>query len=513
MPRVWLENVDRTQSTVVPLRRDGREVVAKGVVGLSDREPHVSDLRQILTRGRWFKADEREVLLLPERLAEQLGVSLQRPEEATVYLWGMPFRVVGCFRGAGLESRLDLDGEPLTPVTFPSEAVMEVTEVEMEAIEAGEDVKAFQSRYQHVAGDLTVIMPYQTLMAFGGNLKSLAVRPNSEEVTGGLARDLVDRFGLTLFTGEGGGTFMYHAADALSYSGVPNIVIPLLISVLIVFNTMIGSVYERKREIAVYTSVGLAPFHVSFLFIAESLAFAVISVVLGYLLAQTSAAGFADTSLWQGITVNYSSVAGVAAMILVILVVLVSTIYPSRVAAAIAIPDVNRAWTLPEPRDNEIAFTLPFLMKYREQKGIGGYLLDYYVAHRDVSHGVFTTDDTSLEFYCPVTSMAGLNDQDHCELDCIQLSTRVWLAPFDFGVKQFVHLKFRPAVEDSQYLEIQVRVLREAGEANAWKRINKSFFNALRKQLLVWRSLDEEAHTHYEKQLVAALGLETWSSG
>ena len=74
---------------------------------------------------------------------------------------------------------------------------------------------------------------------------------------------------------------MYHASDALSYSGVPNIIIPILISVLIVLNTMIGSVYERKREIGVYTSVGLAPSHVSFLFIAESLAIAVLIVVLG----------------------------------------------------------------------------------------------------------------------------------------------------------------------------------------------------------------------------------------
>ncbi len=141
----------------------------------------------------------------------------------------------------------------------------------------------------------------------------------------------------------------------MSYSGVPNMVIPMVISVFIVLNTMIGSVYERKREIGIYTSVGLAPSHVSFLFIAEALAFAVISVVLGYLLAQTTARLFAGTSLWTGITVNYSSIAGVAAMVLVILVVLVSVIYPSRVAANIAIPDVNRSWKLPAGHGESVA--------------------------------------------------------------------------------------------------------------------------------------------------------------
>jgi hypothetical protein len=509
VPRVWLENEDRTKAPMVPLQLGQKEILAKGAVGLSAQEPRVSNLGDTLSRGRWFRPEERQVVLLPERIARILGVSLEEPEKAKVSIWGTDFQVVGCFRGEELESHPDLDGEPLTPVTFPSEAVMEVTEVEMEAIEAGEDVQAFQSLYQHISGDLIVIMPYQTLMALGGKLKALAIRPQSPEVTSRIARNLVDRFGLTLFAGEKEGTFMYYASDALSYSGVPNILIPLLISVLIVLNTMIGSVYERKREIGVYTSVGLAPFHVSFLFIAEALAFAVLSVVLGYLLAQTSAGLFANTSLWQGITVNYSSLAGVAAMILVILVVLVSVIYPSRVAASIAIPDVTRAWTLPEPEGMEMKLTLPFLMKYKEQLGIGGYLQEYYFAHKDVSHGLFTTDNISLEFYCPHSELSGLAGPNHCEKDCIQVKSRVWLAPFDFGVKQFVHLVFSPSTEDpDNYLEIQVTLQREAGEANFWRRINKAFLNDLRKQLLIWRSLDKEAQTHYAKLLATEHGFE-----
>ena len=156
---------------------------------------------------------------------------------------------------------------------------------------------------------------------------------------------------------------------------------------------MIGSVYERKREIGIYTAVGLAPSHVSFLFIAEALAFAVLSVVLGYLLAQTTAGVLAGTALWSGITVNYSSIAGVAAMVLVILVVLVSVIYPSKVAANIAIPDVNRSWRLPEAVGNRLQVTLPFLMKHREHLSVGGFLLDHFEGHRDVSHGLFSAGE------------------------------------------------------------------------------------------------------------------------
>ena len=92
---------------------------------------------------------------------------------------------------------------------------------------------AFQSRYQHIAGDLTLIVPYRTLLAAGGQLKAVAVRPasrNDDFAT--RPSDLVDRFGLTLFSGEPDGTFLYNASDTLSYSGVPNILIPIVISVL-----------------------------------------------------------------------------------------------------------------------------------------------------------------------------------------------------------------------------------------------------------------------------------------
>jgi hypothetical protein len=78
-----------------------------------------------------------------------------------------------------------------------------------------------------------------------------------------------------------------------------------------------------------------------------------------------------------------------------------------------------------------------------------------------------------------------------------------------------VYLKFYPATEDPEnYLEIQVRVQREAGEANAWKRINKAFLNDLRKQLLIWRSLDDEAQAYHAKLLRAEYDSETqWAAG
>ena len=505
-PRVWWEAEDKTRSTPIPVRFNGQVYTAKGLVGLSTEEIQITGLDRILVGGKWFGKKDRHTVLLPERMAISLGIDPRQPEGVLITLWGIPFRVTGVFSGKKLQNLSDLDGEPLSPVTFPREISMELTEVEMEAFESGEDIQTLQSRYEHISTDLTMIIPFQTLLAAGGHLKSLAIRPFSGMPMRESAQELVDRFGLFLFSGEEDGTFLYNASDTLSYSGVPNILIPLIISIFIVLNTMIGSVYERKREIGIYTSVGLAPSHVSFLFIAEALAFAVLSVVLGYLLAQTSAKFLSGTTLWAGITVNYSSLAGVAAMLLVILVVLISVIYPSRVAAEIAIPDVKRAWKLPESQGNDLEITLPFLMKYAEQRSIGGYIFDYFKGHQDVTHGLFSTGNLGVTYLCPLVP-GNTSPKTDCEGSgcsqntCIQISSRVWLAPFDFGIMQMVNIVFCHAMDEAGFLEIKVVLTREAGEANAWRRINKAFLNELRKQLLIWRSLDSNSKADYERLL------------
>jgi hypothetical protein len=349
-------------------------------------------------------------------------------------------------------------------------------------------------------------MPYQTLLAFGGHLKGISFRPELKMTNQAMGRRIVERYGLSLFSGEADGTFLYNASDTISYSGVPNIIIPLFIAICIVLNTMISSVYERKREIGIYTSVGLAPSHVSFLFIAEALAFAVISVVLGYLLAQTTANLFGGSSLWEGITVNYSSLAGVGAMLLVIFVVLVSVIYPSKVAAHIAIPDVHRSWKLPEAKGNTLVLTLPFLMKYKEHQSVGGHLFTYFEGHMDISHGLFSTGDLDVNFVCPQCrqTKATISDDDHdrcCSMSCLNLNMNVWLAPFDFGIMQRVEIHFAPSRDNSGFLEINVTIKRKTGEVNSWRRLNKTFLHDLRKQLLVWRSLDASAKNDFGKPM------------
>jgi len=511
-PRAWYDTgftSDKSRAPLIPVSLNGKESQGRGMVGLSYLEPQVSGLDRILVKGRWFEKGERFVVMLPKRMADQLGADPDNPASNTVNIWGIDLKLVGVFSDEGLRDNPDLDGEPITPIVFPNQAATQLSEVEAEAIEDGEDVAASESRYQHIPGYETVLVPAEMLLSLGGGagkLKGIAVKPG--QGFGDVSGDLGDRFGMLLFKGSSTGTSLYFASDAVSYSGVANILIPLCISILIVLNTMIGSVYERKSEIAVYTSVGLAPPHVAFLFIAEALAFAVISVVVGYVLAQTSSAFLAGTPLWAGMTANYSSTAGVAAMVLVIGVVLISAIYPAKVAARIAIPDVNKSWSMPKANGDELIVILPFLIKLGEMSSAGGFLHQYYMAHHDVSHGAFCTDDMECNFLdieeheARGGLLAGLPEDAPIPDDlCFSLNLRTWLAPFDFGVRQKVKLIFCPSDLYKGFRQVKVVIHREAGELNAWENLNKNFLNDLRKQLLAWRSLDDEAVHQFAEDL------------
>jgi hypothetical protein len=191
---------------------------------------------------------------------------------------------------------------------------------------------------------------------------------------------------------------------------------------------------------------------------------------------------FAGTPLLNGLTVNYSSLGGVFAMAMVMLVVLLSSIYPSKIAASIAIPDVEKSWEMAKAKGNTIKIELPFLIKNKEKLSICGFLYHLFDTHRAVSHGIFSVGRLHITT-APEKDM--INGSD------FKIDFTAWLAPFDLGVMQTVNLKVNPSSQFKDYMEIGMTIIRESGEHNTWWRVNKRFVNLIRKQLLIWRSMDD----------------------
>ena len=149
--------------------------------------------------------------------------------------------------------------------------------------------------------------------------------------------------------------FLVNTVGVASVSGVSDLAVPIGIAALIVLNTMLGAVYERTSEIGTFNAVGLAPGHVSGLFLAEAAAYAVVGGVLGYLLGQTVAQTVGGTGLLEGLELNYSSMSAVISLGLVMLVVMVSAMYPAREAGKICTPGIERKWQPPKPVDDVLS--------------------------------------------------------------------------------------------------------------------------------------------------------------
>lgn len=490
-PRGWIEPKESRSQAITSVHFADKKSLAEGILGLGPNAPEY--FTKIVKYGRWFRPDEPRAILLSIAMAENLGLDPESDVGAGVTLMGDSFKVVGYFDGKLMESTKGLDQTPITPAYEDTLRSQDLSEAEIEAMQSGEQMLPTSERFRNANAKSTVILPFETCISYGGELKAIVVMPSSTQQPLQIADRLSTWLAYPLFVGEDG--IWYHSAsNTVRYQGVANLLVPILIVIFICLNTLIGHVHERQREIGTYTSVGLAPTHVGFLFIVEALSMAVISTVIGYILAQLSAKYLGNTALFSQLTFNYSSLASVACMFLVFSVVFLAALYPARLAAEIAMPDINRSWTLPEAEGEVIVMHLPFLLKYEEEKGIMGFLHAFYSAHQDVSQGSFIVDEASMDVDAPV-----LGEGQVPSPVCLLLRMNVWLAPFDFGIKQRLQMHCCPSPDNPGYLELALRMIRLSGERSAWERANKNFVKALRKQMLLWRLMDPKMKGQYQQ--------------
>ncbi|HNS32812.1 MAG TPA: ABC transporter permease, partial [bacterium] len=248
--------------------------------------------------------------------------------------------------------------------------------------------------------------------------------------------------------------------------------------------------------IGTYSAVGLAPVHISSLFLAESLVYAVLGAVTGYLLGQIVVKFLMYMGLLRGLVLNYSSLSAVFATIIIFITVLLSTLYPARKAAQMAVPDVTRRWILPDPKGDTWEFEFPFTLNEVEVLGMVTFLAEYYNAYQDISIGNFYTSGAELKY----EKIAGGKNR-------YILDTKVWLAPFDLAVSQTVRMSLEPMGEYDFYL-INLLMKRTSGEETDWKRLNRRFLDSMRKQFLVWRTINEGVKRDYDKKGRKLLNIE-----
>ena len=475
-PRNWFILQD-DKKTYLEAAAGRRVVRTYGLLGLSPQEADITGVEQALVAGRFFADANETSCLLSLPMAEALGVEPADVGRVQVQVMGKTLTVVGLFDPEIFNGIRDLDDGPLTPVDFE---LSQETGVKQDAAATTSQHRP----YVHILPDNVLIAPYMIVRHIGGRLRSVAVAFDRERLDAGAARALLEDFllrvAVSLFVGlrqdQGIEVWAYSSLGATAIKGLGVLIVPMLIAALIVLNTMLGTVHERLKDIGIYAAVGLAPSHIALLFIAEACAYAVLGITLGYLGGQGMGLVLNHLGMLGGLNLNYSSLAAVFSALIVMGVVLLSTAYPARVAARTAVPDLARRWQPEPPVGAEWEFRFPFLVSAAEARGLCGFLLDYLASYGEASLGSFYTEGTLLQSFATPQGTA------------YAIESRVWLAPLDLGVSQHAVLCVRPEDQADVYgLVFYLRCL--SGDNDSWRRANRSFLQAIRKELLIWNTL------------------------
>ena len=297
------------------------------------------------------------------------------------------------------EKAISLSGEQISPLKYgageldPGGQLMDDTS--MQSLELSGSTGAAEAGmvYEHLSSTDFVIVPSAICRKLtNSSMRTVAFRLANEKEVQRVSDELARRFALAIYAGYDDGVRMVSAGNLATTSGGMQVVIPLLIAALIIFNTMMGSIAERKSEIHVYTSLGLAPMHVGALFVAEAMTYGIIGSVFGYIIGQ-GVGGLLLKLGWLGnITLNYSGSSAIMTMSLILLVVFVSALIPARVASKIAAPSIDRTWKVPAPMNDEIRAVLPFTINRTAADGALAYIAEYLESHREGSIGKFAAD-------------------------------------------------------------------------------------------------------------------------
>jgi hypothetical protein len=487
VPRTWRFN-HRDMEGQIPLMAVTGSSTADAVLGFSPAERLVTHIDRSLVAGSWFEDDWESSVIISQTLADELGLESADGKStavgSTLTFFGRDWKIRGLYDSAAFEKVHDLNDEPLTPVRQEfSELMTPGRELDRQQGKT-EFEQLAAARFGHLPAKRLVIVPHNRLAAIGADDYTIAVRFDDGVDGERVIRDFLARSAYTVHAGVTGNAgqlqaMTFTSLGVTSVEGLMTLVVPAILAALIMLNTMMGSVYERFREIGIYSSVGLAPAHISFLFLAEACVYAVLGVVFGYILGQGTSKVLIGFDMLTGVSLNYSSTAAVASASIVMVLVLLSAVYPAVAASRMAVPDVVRRWQIPAPDGNVLRFIFPFTANAAAVDSLCGFLYSMFDSYSDESTG---------DLYADLTRIVRRTGPDG-PIHSVQLA--LWLAPFDLGVSQYLEISMYPS--DTRGInEVEIYIERLNGPLAHWHRLNQDFAIKLRRQFLIWQTMNED---------------------
>jgi hypothetical protein len=507
--RIWYQrtelgwNIGIGRNKLLFTRRDtGDSHIAECCQGFLPSEKAFSGLHRCVT-GSWFTGAYDEAIL-PTAAAEALGIGPRHvtdvsPNEQVRIRYGdQDFRVIGLLDTEAADQVVDVSGTPLSYLDFPASGF------EPRTLGKGE-TKALLERMRAPVGDeynatfksfdRGVLLSYDFVRDLGGHIKNIVAKFPPGADSRRMLDSLMTCLQSNVYASLDGRPHLVKTVNAQSFQGVWKMILPVVLVVLIMVNAMLGTVDERLEEIKMLGAVGLAPKHVTILYVAESCVYGVLGVVFGVLLGLSVA--WLTGGMDLGLDVNYASVPTILMGLGVLAIVVLATLIPASRAAKLSTPSGAGEWKLEPSAAGDTQLRLPFTVTRDNGVGIFAFLHEYLDGH---------WESTSPDFRCaelltriqPRREDAAAGDGD-TEL---AITGRIWLAPYDMRVSQDVRIVLSQQ-GDAPLYQITYSAARLTGELNAWHRANFAFVDRIRQQLLIYRTLRDEQKADYLRRAAA----------
>jgi hypothetical protein len=478
---------DREGVNQIPVTFGTRRSVQMGIVCFEPRETELSGLHRAVSGGEWFRPGEGRTVILPDHAAAALGLTAAQLRDASgsrrplaelpeVQFSGHRWRVIGILDTALANRVRDANGRSLAIVDYLRSGMNRGTSGELEN----------EGESYHLDWAGMIAIPLEHAGDVGARLRSVAIKLPPGPAGDAALADLAGRSSDAAFLHRGGETAVVVTKREVKLSGLARLAVPVLLCVLIVMNTMMGAVEERRGEVGMLGAIGLSPRQISFLLLSEATVYSLLAFVLGTFgglafangLAAAQAAGWA---VLPGLSFNFTSFLSMALATLTGGIVLLATLLPARRAAAQAAPSGMVDWALPAPGpDGALDFELPFTLTRANARGMLAFLHGYLARHAEP-----TSDDFNCRRVEVVRGADGAGE----------LRTLLWLAPYDLDVSQDFALTLAPVGGGVCRATLHLRRL--SGSEDAWLRTNRRFLDLIRHQFLLWRNLPPEQRDRF----------------
>ena len=479
--RLWISPETQDRPGLLITRDDGTNpITIRGVLGLEAKE--------VPLRPDWAG-------LLPHKLddtvlvTEAMGRALEVQPGDVVLLAGQRLRVGALLDAVQVSDTKDMDGSSILPADFTEASSAQQSQMD----EGDEDALLVQRNWASLPVDSVAIVSAHTAEALGARLYGLMLYTQGTSEATDIAEDIARMLPTPIAATRSNGVYRHVLGTVLAASGVKDLFFPILLGGLVIFGTMLGSVADREKEIYTFSALGLAPRHVATLFFAESMVYSLLGGMGGYLLAQATTKTLevlAEYGIVRVPEMNMSSTNTIVTILIVMLTVLISAIYPAIKASKSANPGLLRIWRPPEPDGDVLDLVFPFTVSEYDITGVVSFLREHFANHSDTGLGQF------------MTSEVGLVREDDGALG---LDAFLALAPFDLGVSQEFALRSTPS-EIPGIDEVRVVLRRRSGQPKDWQRLNKVFLDDLRQQFLIWRSIPHDTMEMYRDRTLTEIG-------